>query len=148
MSTKDEQITADESPLENTVEEVAAVTPEETEVSSETEVVIDPPAADPVSGESADTAPDGDASDAAEIAEGDDDGDDAPNRAPTESAVDEEAGWTTLAYGMAEGMSMEALEGGEYSSDEYDEMMALYEDTLSEIAEGEIVKARVLRKTD
>ncbi|MCK5489886.1 MAG: S1 RNA-binding domain-containing protein, partial [Gemmatimonadetes bacterium] len=49
---------------------------------------------------------------------------------------------------MAEGMSVEMLEGGEYSSDEYDEMMALYEDTLSEIAEGEIVKATVLRKTD
>jgi small subunit ribosomal protein S1 len=43
---------------------------------------------------------------------------------------------------------LDRLDEGEYSPDEYDEMMALYEDTLSEIAEGEIVKASVLRKTD
>ncbi len=64
------------------------------------------------------------------------------------SGDSEEDEWTTLAYGMAEGMSVDMLEGGEYSSEEYDELMALYEDTLSEIVEGEIVKARVLRKTD
>jgi len=66
-----------------------------------------------------------------------------------ESSGDPETGeWTTLAFGMAEGMSVDMLEGREYSSEEYDELMALYEGTLSEIAEGEIVKARVLRKTD
>ncbi|MFQ5888904.1 MAG: 30S ribosomal protein S1 [Gemmatimonadota bacterium] len=40
------------------------------------------------------------------------------------------------------------FETEEYTPDEYKEMMAMYEDTLSEIAEGEIVKARVLRLTD
>ncbi|MFO7586732.1 MAG: 30S ribosomal protein S1 [Gemmatimonadota bacterium] len=40
------------------------------------------------------------------------------------------------------------LDAGEYSDEEYEEMLAMYEDTLSEIAEGEIVKATVLRKTD
>jgi small subunit ribosomal protein S1 len=46
------------------------------------------------------------------------------------------------------GTDIDLLDAGEYSADEYDEMMAMYEDTLSEIAEGEIVKAHVLRKTD
>jgi small subunit ribosomal protein S1 len=40
------------------------------------------------------------------------------------------------------------LDAGEYSDEEYEEMLAMYEDTLSEIAEGEIVKATVLRKTE
>jgi small subunit ribosomal protein S1 len=36
----------------------------------------------------------------------------------------------------------------EYDLDEYEAMLEMYEDTLSEIAEGEIVKARVLRVTE
>ncbi|HEX2091427.1 MAG TPA: 30S ribosomal protein S1 [Longimicrobiaceae bacterium] len=36
----------------------------------------------------------------------------------------------------------------EYTSEEYEEMLAMYEDTLSNIEEGEIVKARILRVTD
>jgi len=36
----------------------------------------------------------------------------------------------------------------EYTSEEYEEMLAMYENTLSNIEEGEIVKARVLRVTD
>jgi small subunit ribosomal protein S1 len=36
----------------------------------------------------------------------------------------------------------------EYDLEEYEAMLEMYEDTLSEIAEGEIVKARVLRVTD
>ncbi len=40
------------------------------------------------------------------------------------------------------------LEEGEYTPEEYEEMLAMYEDTLSEIAEGEIVKATVLRTTE
>jgi small subunit ribosomal protein S1 len=40
------------------------------------------------------------------------------------------------------------LDAGEYSDEEYEEMLAMYEETLSEIAEGEIVKATVLRKTE
>ncbi len=35
-----------------------------------------------------------------------------------------------------------------YDDSEYQELLALYEDTLSEIAEGEIVSARVIGKTD
>jgi small subunit ribosomal protein S1 len=40
------------------------------------------------------------------------------------------------------------LDAGEYSDEEYEEMLAMYEDTLHDIVEGEIVKATVLRKTD
>src|SRR3954471_6936126 len=36
----------------------------------------------------------------------------------------------------------------EYSADEYEAMLEMYDDTLSNIEEGEIVKARVLRVTD
>ena len=36
----------------------------------------------------------------------------------------------------------------EYSDDEYEKMLELYEGTMSQIAEGEIVKSRVLRVTD
>ena len=36
----------------------------------------------------------------------------------------------------------------EYSMEEYEEMLAMYEDTLTNIEEGEIVSARVLRVTD
>jgi len=54
-----------------------------------------------------------------------------------------------MVMGMAgAGMTIEDLEAGEYSDDEFDEMLAMYEDTLSDIVEGEIVKANVLRKTD
>src|ERR1051326_3794449 len=35
-----------------------------------------------------------------------------------------------------------------YSEEQYDEMMKLYEGTLQSIAEGEIVKSKVLRVTD
>ena len=54
-----------------------------------------------------------------------------------------------MVMGMAGGgMSIEDLEAGEYSDDEFDDMLAMYEETLSDIVEGEIVKASVLRKTD
>ena len=36
----------------------------------------------------------------------------------------------------------------EYSPEEYERMLSMYEDTLKDIEEGEIVKARVLRVTD
>jgi small subunit ribosomal protein S1 len=36
----------------------------------------------------------------------------------------------------------------EYSDDQYEEMLELYEGTMSQIAEGEIVKSKVLRVTD
>jgi small subunit ribosomal protein S1 len=162
MSTKDEQITAGENPVEElgdtpltdtpveadtdlvvaSVEDEGAVTPEETEPSVEAEAEVEPSAEETDDGDSV-AAFEDESEDSSEEPE-----QPAPRSTRTEETEDEEAGWTTLAYGMADGMSMEMLEGGEYSSDEYDEMMALYEDTLSEIAEGEIVKATVLRKTD
>jgi len=164
MSTKDEQIAADENlvedldptsptdtpvdadPIEDSLEGEAAVTPEETSVSDEIEVEVASPAPEADIDASAGEGSGDEVEDPAEAV----DTTEAPaTRASADDAVvDEEAGWTTVAYGMAEGMSVDMLEGGEYSSDEYDEMMALYEDTLSEIAEGEIVKATVLRKTD
>ncbi len=36
----------------------------------------------------------------------------------------------------------------EYTSEEYEELLAMYEDTLSNIEEGEIVKAKILRVTE
>ena len=176
MSTKDEQVTASENPVEDVDQTLPTDTPEQEDndaaaepdngdaeasaaVSREPEAAAD--AEDPeVVAE--DVEAEEDASDVEEAVEDEEVGeveaeaDVAP--AASEGARagafgmgledDDEEGWTTVAYGMAEGMSVEQLEGGEYSSDEFDEMMALYEDTLSEIAEGEIVKARVLRKTD
>jgi small subunit ribosomal protein S1 len=165
MSTKDEQVTASESPVEelgdtppadmsvdsNPPEEPTAAEAEM--ISEETEVSLE--------------AEDQEVSSASEVAIEETTDDEDPEgvvedpRAPVDAAEsatdlpstedgspDPEDGWTTLAYGMAEGMSVDMLERGEYSSEEFDEMMSLYEDTLSEIAEGEIVKARVLRKTD
>ncbi|MDX1674488.1 MAG: S1 RNA-binding domain-containing protein, partial [Longimicrobiales bacterium] len=46
------------------------------------------------------------------------------------------------------GIKPELFEENEYSLDEYEEMLAMYEETLSEIEEGEIVKATVLRVTE
>ncbi len=46
------------------------------------------------------------------------------------------------------GIKPELFDENEYSLDEYEEMLAMYEDTLKEIEEGEIVRARVLRVTD
>ncbi|MGH7575088.1 MAG: 30S ribosomal protein S1, partial [Longimicrobiales bacterium] len=40
------------------------------------------------------------------------------------------------------------LDEDEYSSEEYDEMLQMYEETLSNIEEGQIVKAKVLRLTE
>jgi small subunit ribosomal protein S1 len=56
---------------------------------------------------------------------------------------------TETDFGMAGGgLSVEDLEMGEYADEEYDDMLAMYDETLSDIVEGEIVKATVLRKTD
>jgi small subunit ribosomal protein S1 len=46
------------------------------------------------------------------------------------------------------GIKPELFEENEYSLDEYEEMLAMYEETLSEISEGEIVHATVLRVTE
>jgi small subunit ribosomal protein S1 len=46
------------------------------------------------------------------------------------------------------GIKPELFEEDEYTLDEYEEMLAMYEDTLKEIEEGEIVRARVIRITD
>lgn len=39
-------------------------------------------------------------------------------------------------------------DGQDYSPEEYERMLSLYEDTLQDVKEGEIVKARVVRVTD
>ncbi len=44
--------------------------------------------------------------------------------------------------------SSEFFEEDEYTQEEYDAMLEMYEETLSSIQEGEIVKARVVRVTD
>ncbi|NIW62292.1 MAG: S1 RNA-binding domain-containing protein, partial [Gemmatimonadetes bacterium] len=46
------------------------------------------------------------------------------------------------------GIKPELFEENEYTLDEYEEMLAMYEETLSEIEEGEIVRATVLRVTE
>ena len=40
------------------------------------------------------------------------------------------------------------LDDGEYSPEEYEEMLAMYDETMREIAEGEIVQATIVRVTD
>ncbi len=171
MSTKDDQITASESPTEDQAnipvtddstdndspavsagEQPSSVahpeveTPVEDVVGDATEEVAKAHGAEGDHAASEQTTEEP-AAEEDEAGTGDSPADVAPS-VDEGSGDSEESEWTTLAYGMAEGMSVDMLEGGEYSSEEYDELMALYEDTLSEIAEGEIVKARVLRKTD
>jgi small subunit ribosomal protein S1 len=46
------------------------------------------------------------------------------------------------------GIKPELFEEDEYTLDEYEAMLAMYEDTLKQIEEGEIVRARVIRVTD
>jgi len=172
MSTKDDQITANESPAEDqasipvtddsTDNDSPAVSAGE-QLSSVAHAEVDTPAEDVVGGATEEEAEahgaEGDhnaseqtieepAAEEDEAGTGDSPADVAPSVDEGSGDSAEEDEWTTLSYGMAEGMSVDMLEGGEYSSEEYDELMALYEDTLSEIAEGEIVRARVLRKTD
>jgi small subunit ribosomal protein S1 len=162
MSTKDEQTTASESPAEELadtlptdpqlegqpIEEPAA--DESARIPEEPEVTIDVEAEPPAAEEEAAVEAGAEASEGTTSGEPAAVEEESPAIRPSmdDESSDPEEGWTTLAYGMAEGMSVDMLEGGEYSSEEFDEMMALYEDTLSEIAEGEIVKATVLRKTE
>ncbi len=124
MSTKDDQITANES---HAADDEAALPAAEDQATATDEPVKESPVAE------GDTA----------IVSGASQAESGPA-----GPVGRDDDMKMLAYGMAEGMSVDMLEGGEYSDEEYEEMMALYEDTLSEIAEGEIVRARVLRKTD
>src|SRR5437868_5470067 len=55
-----------------------------------------------------------------------------------------------LAERPGHGMSKrtDIWEEDEYSNEEYESMLTMYEETLTNIEEGEIVKARVLRVTD
>jgi small subunit ribosomal protein S1 len=46
------------------------------------------------------------------------------------------------------GVRADLFDEEDYTLDEYEDMLAMYEDTLGDIAEGEIVAATVLRKTD
>jgi small subunit ribosomal protein S1 len=79
------------------------------------------------------------------------------------SDVESDAAETTVAVAVAEreytqeqsdararelGIKPELFEEDEYTLDEYETMLAMYEDTLKQIEEGEIVRARVIRVTD
>jgi len=55
---------------------------------------------------------------------------------------------TPAVKGPARAAPRQFHDDDEYSPEEYERMMALYEGTLANIEEGEIVKARVLRVTD
>jgi small subunit ribosomal protein S1 len=46
------------------------------------------------------------------------------------------------------GVRSDLFDEEDYTLDEYEDMLAMYEETLGDIAEGEIVTATVLRKTD
>ncbi len=46
------------------------------------------------------------------------------------------------------GIRADLFDEEDYTLDQYEEMLAMYEDTLGDIAEGEIVSATVLRKTE
>ncbi len=61
-------------------------------------------------------------------------------------SLDEVGGFEPGALDLA--LDSDPRDETEYTSDEYDELLSLYEETLSEIAEGEIVTAQVISKTD
>jgi len=87
----------------------------------------------------------------ADDAEEADDGEVAVEAPPKEQTVSEAltSHVTGTAMGMAGGgLSIDDLEAGEYSDTEFEEMLEMYDDTLSDIVEGEIVKASVLRRTE
>jgi len=68
----------------------------------------------------------------------------------TEAEVEEEAigpAPESMFSVSEDGMPID-LDAGEYTDEEYETMLAMYEDTLHDIVEGEIVKATVLRKTE
>lgn len=46
------------------------------------------------------------------------------------------------------GVRPDLFDEGEYSVEEYEQMLSMYEDTLKNIEEGEIVKAKILRVTE
>jgi len=46
------------------------------------------------------------------------------------------------------GVRADLFDEEDYTLDEYEDMLAMYEETLGDVAQGEIVTARVLRKTD
>ncbi len=67
-----------------------------------------------------------------------------------DAVVGDDTGTVATAERPGHGMSMrtDIWEDDEYSQDEYEAMLDMYEETLTNIEEGEIVKARVLRVTD
>lgn len=69
---------------------------------------------------------------------------------PSETTGTREAAATLERRGRKQPASprRDFLDEDEYSSEEYDEMLRMYEETLSNIEEGQIVKAKVLRLTE
>ncbi len=69
--------------------------------------------------------------------------------APTASTSDPELVTERIEEtGPGQGLRRGLFDEEEYSAEEYEEMLSMYEDTLKNIEEGEIVKATVLRVTD
>ncbi len=60
----------------------------------------------------------------------------AEKKAPEQSAIDEDEYWA-----MQD-------EGVEYTKDEYEQMMAMYDSTLTKIEEGQVITGKILRVTD
>jgi small subunit ribosomal protein S1 len=68
----------------------------------------------------------------------------------TETAHDapDEIGIVTAGTAAGTPVDLDQLDREGYGEEEYEEMLSLYEETLSDIAEGEIVTAHVIGKTD
>jgi len=73
------------------------------------------------------------------------DGDSEPEEEPEEVPIGPAP--DSMFAGSEDGMPID-LDAGDYTAEEFETMLAMYEDTLHDIVEGEIVKATVLRKTD
>jgi small subunit ribosomal protein S1 len=125
------------------------IQPQDNEVVSapETEAIATDaaaPDAEPVQAPAAAEAPEAVAAEAAQPEEG-------GAVAVAEAPADDEAEAPAARPSRSERgtfMDERYLDEDEYSEDEYESMLDMYEETLTNIEEGEIVKARVLRVTD
>ena len=77
-----------------------------------------------------------------ETEQADADADEAPAELATESTPMSEFSAASEEYSYLD------MDESEYSSEEYAEMLAMYDETMREIAEGEIVQATIVRITD
>jgi small subunit ribosomal protein S1 len=87
-----------------------------------------------------------------EIADVDGEAEAAPETEQADADPDEElvteSTPMTESSAASEDFSYLDMDDSEYSSEEYEEMLAMYDETMREIAEGEIVQATIVRITD